>query len=68
MEGRTVALDFRCDESRNLPDMRRSSMIFVNVHVHGTRSDTCSGSTGRVLDNQMRRKRAACKDRFLIGS
>jgi hypothetical protein len=32
-----VALDFRCDESRNLPDRRGSSMIFVNVHVKGAR-------------------------------
>jgi hypothetical protein len=37
MEESMVALDFRCDESRNLPDMRGSSMIFVNVHVQGTR-------------------------------
>jgi hypothetical protein len=35
MEESMVALDFRCDESRNLPDMRGSSMIFVNVHVQG---------------------------------
>jgi hypothetical protein len=33
MEERMVALDFRCDESCNLLDMRGSSMIFVNVHV-----------------------------------
>jgi hypothetical protein len=32
-----VALDFRCDESRDLSDMRGSSMIFVNVHVVGAR-------------------------------
>jgi len=37
MEERMVALDFRCDESGNFPDMRRSSVIFVNVHVKGTR-------------------------------
>jgi hypothetical protein len=37
MEESMVALDFRCDESRNLPDMRGSSMIFVNVHVQGAR-------------------------------
>ena len=32
-----VALDFRCDESRNLSYMRGSSIIFVNVHVKGAR-------------------------------
>ena len=37
MEERMVALDFRCDESRNLPDMRGSSMIFMNVQVIGAR-------------------------------
>jgi hypothetical protein len=37
MEEGTVALDFRCDESRNLPDMGGSPMIFVNVHVKGPR-------------------------------
>ena len=37
MEERAVALDFRYDERRNLPDMRSSPMIFVNVHVKGTR-------------------------------
>ena len=33
MEERAVALYFCCDERRNLPDMRSSSMIFMNVHV-----------------------------------
>jgi hypothetical protein len=32
-----VALDFGCDERRNLPDVRGASMIFVNVHVKGAR-------------------------------
>jgi hypothetical protein len=32
-----VALDFRRDESGDLPDGRVSSMIFVNVHVKGAR-------------------------------
>jgi hypothetical protein len=32
-EQRTVALDFGGDESCDLPDMRGSSVIFVNVHV-----------------------------------
>src|SRR5260370_15776009 len=31
MEERMVALDFRCDESRDLSDRCGSSMIFVNV-------------------------------------
>jgi hypothetical protein len=35
MEERTVALDFRCDESRDLPDMRSLPMIFVNLQVKG---------------------------------
>ena len=35
-EERTVALDFRYDERCNIPDMRRSPVIFVNVHVKGT--------------------------------
>ena len=34
-EERTVMLDFGCDEIRDLPDMRGSSVIFVNVHVIG---------------------------------
>jgi hypothetical protein len=34
-EQRTVTLDFGCDESRDLPDMRGSSVIFVDVHVIG---------------------------------
>ena len=34
-EERTGTLDFGCDESRDLPDMRGSSVIFVNVHVIG---------------------------------
>ena len=32
---RTVTLDFGCDESRDPPDMRGSSVIFVNVHLKG---------------------------------
>ena len=35
LEERTVALDFRCDESCNLPDIRGLPMIFVNVQVEG---------------------------------
>ena len=35
VEERMVALDFGRDESRNLPDMRGFSMIFVNVQVIG---------------------------------
>jgi hypothetical protein len=34
-EQRTVTLDFGCDESRDLPDMCGSSVIFVDVHVIG---------------------------------
>jgi hypothetical protein len=34
-EERTVTLDLGCDESRDLPYMRGSSVIFVNVHVKG---------------------------------
>jgi hypothetical protein len=34
-EERTVTLDFGGDESRDLPDMRGSSVIFVDVHVIG---------------------------------
>jgi hypothetical protein len=37
MEKRTVTLYFRYDESRNLPDMRGFSMIFVNVQVKSAR-------------------------------
>jgi hypothetical protein len=37
-EERTVTLDFGCDESCDLPDMRGSSVIFVNVHVQGARN------------------------------
>jgi hypothetical protein len=37
MEESAVALDFRCDESRNLPDMCGPFKIFVNVHVKGAR-------------------------------
>jgi hypothetical protein len=32
-EERTVMLDFGCDERRDLPDVRGSSVIFVDVHV-----------------------------------
>jgi hypothetical protein len=34
-EERTVTLDFGCDESRDFPDMRGSSVILVDVHVIG---------------------------------
>ena len=34
-EQRTVTLDFGCDEGRDLPDMLRLFVIFVNVHVKG---------------------------------
>jgi len=35
LEERTVALDFRCDESCNLPDIGGLPMIFVNVQAQG---------------------------------
>src|ERR1700756_871576 len=38
MEESAVALDFRCDESRNLPDMCGPFKILVNVHVKGARN------------------------------
>ena len=34
-EHRTVTLDFGGDESCDFPDMRGSSVIFVNVHMIG---------------------------------
>src|SRR5258707_7322498 len=37
VEERMVALDFRCDESRDFFDRCRPSMIFVNVQVIGAR-------------------------------
>jgi len=71
MEERTVALDFRCDESCNLPDMRGSPMIFVNVHVEGARKRhllvaTCmlDTSKGQIPDGTVKRADGSVISRY----
>lgn len=47
-EERTVALDFGCDESCDVPDARGPSVILVNVHVIGQ----CNGHLLRQYWNE----------------